>query len=228
MVAAGDAGSPRSASPSRSSARSDRCCASPGVAVAPLPVAAARVPAAVREHPARAPRRLRGARGRALRRLATSRAARRPARVALALARARRAVPGARRRHLARARADPTPPCAVPPCSRVLTPGEVVLVLPFGGLGHGMLWQAEADFRFRQAGGYLRPDPPATLRARPGGRGAARAARRPRPPTCAHSCGAAARRRSSSTRPTSRLYASTLDPLGIKPERVGGLVVYRL
>jgi PAS domain-containing protein len=44
--------------------------------------------------------------------------------------------------------------------SRVLHPGEVALVLPFGGLGHGMLWQAEAGFRFRQAGGYLRPDPP--------------------------------------------------------------------
>src|SRR4029077_8231545 len=38
--------------------------------------------------------------------------------------------------------------------------GEIVLVFPFGPREHSMLWQAESDFRFRMAGGYLRPDTP--------------------------------------------------------------------
>jgi hypothetical protein len=38
--------------------------------------------------------------------------------------------------------------------------GENVLVFPFGPREHSMLWQAESDFRFRMAGGYLRPDTP--------------------------------------------------------------------
>jgi hypothetical protein len=38
--------------------------------------------------------------------------------------------------------------------------GENVMVFPFGGRDHSMLWQAESGFRFRMAGGYLRPDTP--------------------------------------------------------------------
>ena len=38
--------------------------------------------------------------------------------------------------------------------------GENVLIFPFGPRGHSMLWQAESGFRFRMAGGYLRPDAP--------------------------------------------------------------------
>jgi hypothetical protein len=37
---------------------------------------------------------------------------------------------------------------------------ENVLVFPFGPREHSMLWQAESGFRFRMAGGYLRPDTP--------------------------------------------------------------------
>jgi hypothetical protein len=37
----------------------------------------------------------------------------------------------------------------------VLTRGETVLVVPWGQLGFGMLWQAETGMWFRMAGGYL-------------------------------------------------------------------------
>jgi hypothetical protein len=43
---------------------------------------------------------------------------------------------------------------------RCLAPGDVVFALPFGGAGNAPLWQAEADFGFTLAGGYLRPTPP--------------------------------------------------------------------
>jgi hypothetical protein len=41
-----------------------------------------------------------------------------------------------------------------------LRPGENVLVVPYGGRGDAMLWQAESGFRFRMPGGYIRPDIP--------------------------------------------------------------------
>lgn len=44
---------------------------------------------------------------------------------------------------------------------RVLTRGESVLILPFGQLDSGMLWQADTDFWFRLAGGYINPVYPA-------------------------------------------------------------------
>jgi hypothetical protein len=111
--------------------------------------------------------------------------------------------------------------------ARVLAPGEVVLVLPFGGLGHGMLWQAEAGFRFRQAGGYLRPDPPAPYTHDP----AVTALRLGQTPSTAALRAFLAR---SGTQAIVLdpsylpLYAAMLDPLGITPERVEGLVIYRL
>jgi hypothetical protein len=49
----------------------------------------------------------------------------------------------------------------------VLTRGETVLVLPFGQLGNGMLWQAETGMWFRMAGGYLSPVYPADYEADP-------------------------------------------------------------
>jgi hypothetical protein len=111
--------------------------------------------------------------------------------------------------------------------AQILSPGEVALVLPFGGLGNGMLWQAESDFRFRQAGGYLRPDPPARYAHDP----AVAALRIGQMPTAADF-------RAFLTRSGTQaiildpaylpLFAATLDPLGITPERVDGLVVYRL
>jgi hypothetical protein len=45
-----------------------------------------------------------------------------------------------------------------------LTPDESVVILPYGGNGDSMLWQAEAEFRFRMAGGYVRPDAPKAFR----------------------------------------------------------------
>jgi hypothetical protein len=44
---------------------------------------------------------------------------------------------------------------------RVLTRGENVLILPFGQLDNSMLWQADTDFWFRLAGGYINPVYPA-------------------------------------------------------------------
>jgi hypothetical protein len=102
-----------------------------------------------------------------------------------------------------------------------------VLVLPFGGLGHGMLWQAASGFRFRQAGGYLRPDPPSEYAHDP----AVEALHDGRAPAVAdlqaflQRSGAGAILVDPAYLP---LYASALDPLGITPERVGGLVLYRL
>jgi hypothetical protein len=111
--------------------------------------------------------------------------------------------------------------------ARIVAPGEVVLILPFGGLGHGMLWQARSGFRFRQAGGYLRPDPPPAYAHDP----AVQALDDGRPPAVAdlraflRRSGARAILVDPAYLPA---YASTLDPLGITPERVAGLLVYRL
>jgi hypothetical protein len=41
-----------------------------------------------------------------------------------------------------------------------LAPGETVLVLPYGILGEGMLWQAATDMYFRMAEGYVTFAPP--------------------------------------------------------------------
>jgi hypothetical protein len=41
-----------------------------------------------------------------------------------------------------------------------LTPADNVVVLPYGANGNAMLWQAESDFAFRMAGGYVRPNVP--------------------------------------------------------------------
>jgi hypothetical protein len=43
---------------------------------------------------------------------------------------------------------------------RCLPTDANVVILPYGGAGNSMVWQAESGFRFRQAGGYLRPAPP--------------------------------------------------------------------
>lgn len=124
-------------------------------------------------------------------------------------------------------------PAPIPPglrgnaIARILKPGEIVLVLPFGGLGHGMLWQAASHFSFRQAGGYLRPNPPPTYGDDP----AVKALHAGTPPALAdlraflRKSGARAIIVDPAYLPA---YASTLDPLGITPERVGGLLVYRL
>jgi hypothetical protein len=41
--------------------------------------------------------------------------------------------------------------------------GETVIAYPFGAAGDSMLWQAHTDFWFRLAGGYMRPDVPASV-----------------------------------------------------------------
>src|SRR5262249_10062262 len=41
-----------------------------------------------------------------------------------------------------------------------LTPGENALVIPFGGFGTSMLWQAETGFAFRMPEGYVSVVPP--------------------------------------------------------------------
>src|SRR3984893_3230392 len=41
-----------------------------------------------------------------------------------------------------------------------LAPGEIVMVLPYGLFGEGMLWQAATDMYFRLAGGYVGFVPP--------------------------------------------------------------------
>ena len=184
-------------------------------------LAAARLPAALREHPARAARRLRRARRRPVRRVLPR--ASRDARAHRARARlARRAVPRARR-PTSGARRRPVPGglrgAAV---ARILTPGEVVLVLPFGGLGHGMLWQAEAGLPLPPGRRLPAARSAGRVRARPGGHGAARRHPAGAPPICARSCAASGARAIVVDPAYLPAYASTLDPLGITPERVGG------
>jgi hypothetical protein len=111
--------------------------------------------------------------------------------------------------------------------SHILSPGEVVLALPFGGLGYGMLWQAEAGFRFRQAGGYLRPDPPGSYAHDPAV-AALRAGQTPAPADFRAFLQRSGTRAILLDPAYLPVYAGTLDPLGITPERVGGLLVYRL
>jgi hypothetical protein len=41
--------------------------------------------------------------------------------------------------------------------------GETVLILPFGDHGDSMLWQAQSDYWFRLAGGFMRPDVPSAF-----------------------------------------------------------------
>jgi hypothetical protein len=41
-----------------------------------------------------------------------------------------------------------------------LAPTDNVILLPYGGNGDSMLWQAESGFAFRMAGGYIRPEIP--------------------------------------------------------------------
>jgi len=43
---------------------------------------------------------------------------------------------------------------------KYLSPGETVMLLPFGFNGEAMKWQAQSDFYFRVAGGYLGVTPP--------------------------------------------------------------------
>lgn len=43
-----------------------------------------------------------------------------------------------------------------------LRPSDNVLVVPFGGAGDSMVWQAESGYAFRMAGGYVRPTPPSS------------------------------------------------------------------
>lgn len=51
---------------------------------------------------------------------------------------------------------------------RILAPGEVVLVLPFGAGSNNMLWQAQTSMYFRMPEGYLSGVPPAEfVRAEP-------------------------------------------------------------
>ncbi len=45
--------------------------------------------------------------------------------------------------------------------------GENLAMFPFGSEGNATLWQAETNFWYRMAGGYLKPDPPAASMADP-------------------------------------------------------------
>jgi hypothetical protein len=109
----------------------------------------------------------------------------------------------------------------------VLKPGEIVMVLPFGGIGPGMLWQASSDFRFRQAGGYLRPNPPAPYTHDPA---VVKMIMGATPdPAALRAFLARSGVQAILVDPAKEpLFAGTLDPLGITPEQVGGVLIYRL
>src|SRR5678816_611994 len=51
---------------------------------------------------------------------------------------------------------------------RCLGPSDNVLVFPFGSHGHSMLWQADAGFHYRMAGGWVAPAPPPSFTHPPG------------------------------------------------------------
>ncbi len=51
--------------------------------------------------------------------------------------------------------------------ARYLPQGARVVVLPYGGTGYSMLWQAESQFYFSMAGGYVAPTTPLPFSAFP-------------------------------------------------------------
>ena len=113
--------------------------------------------------------------------------------------------------------------------ARYVTPGSIVLALPFGTGGDEMYWQAEAKFAFRLAGGYL-------SWALPSGYNGLSIihelnGRRPRAQLASRLCsfirmtGA----RTILLKPHAPGdWAADLRPLHVKPLRAGGLIIYQL
>jgi hypothetical protein len=104
-----------------------------------------------------------------------------------------------------------------------------ILVIPYSGLGHSMLWQADAGYGFDQAGGYVRPTPPPAFIHDPfvqqlvegvPGPGAAAALHR------------FVRDRGVQAvvwdEAAGENWGPTLATLGVTPVRTGGVAVYRL
>jgi hypothetical protein len=103
-----------------------------------------------------------------------------------------------------------------------------ILVIPFAGRGHSMLWQADAGYGFDQTGGYVRSTPPAfahdpfvqaLLAGAPGPNAAADLRRF----VDERGVQAVVVDKSAGER-----WAPTLATLGVAPLRTGGVAVYRL
>ena len=114
--------------------------------------------------------------------------------------------------------------------SRAIASGDTVLALPFGIAGDSMYWQVQDRFRFRLAGGYLSISLPPDYRryihlitALEGGRVSATAHRE----LCSFIHFTGTRVILLADGAPGR-WGELLDPLGVAPQRLGGLSVYRL
>ena len=112
---------------------------------------------------------------------------------------------------------------------RYLTEGDTVLILPYGSNGPGMLWQAESDFYFKMAGGYLGSVPaeysawpivPALIADAPNILGYADQFKAF---LSAHDVRAVIVSQAQYPR-----YANLGAALGVKPEKIGGVTLFKL
>lgn len=112
---------------------------------------------------------------------------------------------------------------------RVFAPDDILLVLPYGAAGWSMLWQAEADFGYRMAGGRLGNLPPGEQRWLPLLRALAGAKHPPGAPAelsrfvRTHGVDAIVVVPSQTRDAPERL----VETLGIEPDRVCDALVYR-
>jgi hypothetical protein len=115
--------------------------------------------------------------------------------------------------------------------TRYVPSGSTVLALPFGIAGNSMYWQVEADFRFRLAGGYVSVSLPHAYQPRrrfllelEGALPVRGDARREMCDFIRFSGATTILLRTRTPGP----WPSLLDPLGVRPARAGGFLIYRV
>ncbi len=125
---------------------------------------------------------------------------------------------------------DDTPPFFSTGIYRTyLIPGENTLVIPFGGFGTSMLWQAETRFAFRMPEGYVSVVPPPEFAGDPFLQ--TLAAGVPGPASGgeltaflqAHDVGAVVVKAG-----TPGAWRQVFGPLDLSPVEIGGVILYRV
>jgi hypothetical protein len=127
-------------------------------------------------------------------------------------------------------RVDDPPLLHSPALARYVPPGSTVLALPFGIAGNSMFWQLDAGFRFRLAGGYVSVSMPAQYQpylrlvsALQGNLIAGYVKQRVCRFLALTGTSVILRREFAPG-----YWAQLLEPLGVRPQRVGGFAIYEL
>ena len=111
---------------------------------------------------------------------------------------------------------------------RYLRPGEIVMPLPFGSMGYSLLWQARTDMYFRLASGRFRNPPPAYPQ-RISLELMGRAPITPDAPSLLRAFLVSERVSAVVADPSSaQPWLGVLRRLGLRPESVGGILLYRI